>query len=66
MKDISFTADKGQLIALIGSSGSGKTTIANLLARFWDISEGEILVRGKNIQSIPMASLMGMLSMVFQ
>ena len=66
LKDISFTADKGQLIALIGSSGSGKTTIANLLARFWDISEGEILVRGKNIQSIPMASLMGMLSMVFQ
>ena len=66
LKDISFTANKGQLIALIGSSGSGKTTIANLLARFWDISEGEILVRGKNIQSIPMASLMGMLSMVFQ
>ncbi len=66
LNDVSFTADKGQMIALTGRSGSGKTTIANLLARFWDADEGEILLRGRNIRSLPMETLMGQLSIVFQ
>lgn len=66
LKDISFTANQGQMIALVGESGSGKSTIANLLARFWDIADGEILVRGKNIKDVPIAALMENISMVFQ
>ncbi len=66
LKDVSFKALKGQMIALTGESGSGKTTIANLLARFWDIAEGEILLRGINIRNLPMETLMGQISMVFQ
>lgn len=66
LRNISFSADKGQMVALTGESGSGKTTIANLLARFWDIQEGEILLRGTDIRSLPMKTLMGQISMVFQ
>ncbi len=66
LKDISFAAEKGQMVALTGESGSGKTTIANLLARFWDIQEGEILLRGTNIREFPMEILMEQISMVFQ
>lgn len=63
---ISFSADKGQMIALVGESGSGKTTIANLLARFWDCGSGEIRLRDVNIKDMPMETLMKHLSMVFQ
>lgn len=63
---ISFTAERGQMIALIGQSGSGKTTIANLLARFWDVTSGQILVRGTDIRDMPMSALMEQISMVFQ
>ena len=50
----------------MGASGSGKTTIASLLARFWDIKEGEISFRGKDIRSLPLDRLMEQISMVFQ
>ena len=66
LTDVSFTADSGQMIALVGESGSGKTTIANLLARFWDVAEGEVLLRGTDIRSLPMNTLMAQISMVFQ
>ncbi len=66
LKNISFAADRGRMIALVGKSGSGKTTVANLLARFWDIADGEILIRSKNIKSVPIAALMEKISMVFQ
>ena len=66
LHDISFTADRGQMIALVGESGSGKTTIANLLARFWDVQEGEVKLRGVNVRDLPMEILMSQISMVFQ
>ncbi len=66
LTDVSFFADSGQMIALVGESGSGKTTIANLLARFWEVAEGEVLLRGADIRSLPMDTLMAQISMVFQ
>ena len=66
LHDISFTADRGQLVALVGESGSGKTTIVNLLARFWDVQEGEVRLRGVNVKELPMEILMSQISMVFQ
>ena len=63
---VSFTMDRGQMTALVGESGSGKTTVANLLSRFWDVSSGEILLRGVNVKELPMETLMGHISMVFQ
>ena len=66
LKGISFSVKKGETLALVGASGSGKTTIASLLARFWDINEGEISFRGKDIRSLPLEGLMGQISMVFQ
>lgn len=66
LKNISFTAEKGQMTALVGQSGSGKTTIASLIARFRDIENGEILIRGKNIKSIPIQTLTDQLGIVFQ
>lgn len=66
LKGISFKADKGEMISLVGPSGSGKSTIASLLARLWDVRSGEILLRGRDIRSIPLAALMDNISMVFQ
>lgn len=66
LHSISFSADKGQMVALVGESGSGKTTVANLLARFWDSDKGEIRLRDVNIKDMPMETLMSHLSMVFQ
>ena len=66
LKDVSFKADKGTMTALVGPSGGGKSTIASLLTRFWDIQSGEILLRGTDIRRIPLAMLMDNISMVFQ
>lgn len=66
LHDISFKADKGEMIALVGPSGGGKSTIANLLARFWDVDNGSIAVRGKDVKEVSMGSLMDNISMVFQ
>lgn len=63
---INFDAQKGQMIALVGPSGGGKSTIANLLARFWDVKDGSIKIRGTDIRDIPVANLMDNISMVFQ
>ena len=66
LHDISFDVHRGQMIALVGPSGGGKSTIANLLARFWDVKDGSIKIRGKDIRNVPVANLMDNISMVFQ
>ncbi len=66
LHNISFDVDRGQMIALVGPSGGGKTTIANLLARFWDVKQGSIKIRGTDIRNVPVSDLMDNISMVFQ
>ncbi|MFQ9516188.1 MAG: ABC transporter ATP-binding protein [Eubacterium sp.] len=66
LHDISFCLEKNQMCALVGPSGGGKSTVANLLARFWDVKSGQIFVRGKDIREIPLTDLMDHISMVFQ
>jgi len=66
LKDVSFTANFGQKIAIVGPSGTGKSTIASLLLRFYNINEGEILVDGKNIYDYDLENLRGNMSIVPQ
>jgi len=66
LKDISFRAPKGSMTALVGSSGGGKSTVANLLARFWDVKSGSIKIRGVDIKDMSLSALMNEISMVFQ
>lgn len=66
LHNVGFSAERGQTVALVGQSGSGKTTVANLLARFWDCSDGCICMRGIDIRTLSLAELMDRLSMVFQ
>ena len=54
------------MAALVGPSGGGKSTVANLLARFWDVGSGKVLVRGKDVRDVRLADLMDHISMVFQ
>ncbi len=64
--DLSFKADPGSVVAIVGPTGAGKTTIINLLMRFYDIDSGEILIDGHPIKDISRASLRGAYSMVLQ
>ena len=66
LHDVSFTLEKNRMLALVGPSGGGKSTVANLLSRFWDVKQGQILVRGSDIRDIPLSDLMDQISMVFQ
>ena len=66
LHDVSFDIQKNTMTALVGQSGGGKSTVANLLARFWDTDSGEILIRGVNIKDISLSELMSEISMVFQ
>ena len=66
LKNISVYAKPGQKIALVGSTGAGKTTISNLLTRFYDTDEGEIIFDGLNIREIKKDSLRRSISMVLQ
>lgn len=63
---VSFTIPEGSIAAFVGPSGTGKSTAAQLVARFWDIREGEILIGGVNINTIPVEELMKKVSYVFQ
>lgn len=66
LKDVSFTAKQGEVTALIGPSGGGKTTISRLAARFWDADKGKITVGGMDISKIDPETLMSLYSIVFQ
>ena len=57
---------KNSMTALVGPSGGGKSTIANLLARLWDVKSGSVTIRGVDIRNIPLSELMDQISMVFQ
>ncbi len=63
---ISFRVEKNRMLALVGPSGGGKSTVANLLARFWDVDSGQVLVRGVDVRDVPLRELMSRISMVFQ
>ncbi|MEY8335706.1 ABC transporter ATP-binding protein [Lachnospiraceae bacterium 47-T17] len=66
LKDVSFSAKQGQVTALVGPSGGGKTTVSRLAARFWDIQKGKITVGGMDISKIEPETLMSLYSIVFQ
>lgn len=63
---ISFAVETGQTVALVGQSGSGKSTVASLIARFWDVTDGCVFVRGVDVRDLAMADLMAHMGMVFQ
>ncbi len=66
LKNVSFEVKKGEMTALVGPSGGGKSTIASLLARFWDVKDGQIFVKGEDIRNVSLGKLMDQISMVFQ
>lgn len=66
LHDINFALPSNKMFALVGPSGGGKSTVANLITRFWDVKSGKILIRGKDIRDIPISDLMDHISMVFQ
>ena len=66
LSDVSFTAKQGEVTALIGPSGGGKTTVSRLAARFWDNDKGRITVGGMNVSEIDPEKLLSLYSIVFQ
>lgn len=66
LRDFTLTVKKGETVALVGQSGSGKSTIANLLTRFYDVDAGAILVDGTDIRDLDMQSLRGLIGLVTQ
>lgn len=66
LKEVSFTAKQGQVTALVGPSGGGKTTVSRLAARFWDIDRGGITIGGMDVSKIDPEKLMSLYSIVFQ
>ncbi len=66
LKDVTFTAKQGEVTALIGPSGGGKTTVSRMATRFWDYDEGKITVGGMEVARIDPEKLMSLYSIVFQ
>ena len=66
LKDVSFTLKENTMTALVGPSGGGKSTVANLLTRFWDVKKGKITIDGVDIRDVPLSDLMDQVSVVFQ
>ena len=66
LRDVSFTARQGEVTALVGPSGGGKTTVSRLAARFWDADKGKITVGGMDISKIDPETLLSLYSIVFQ
>jgi ATP-binding cassette, subfamily B, bacterial MsbA len=63
---VNFTAEKGQVIALVGSSGAGKTTLVNLIPRFYEVTSGSIKIDGTNVREVTLRSLRNQIAMVTQ
>jgi ATP-binding cassette subfamily B protein len=66
LEDVSFTVEAGRAVALVGHTGAGKTSITNLIARFYEAQKGRIRIDGKKIESIPLANLHDRMGMVLQ
>jgi len=66
LKDITFHVKMGEVIALVGMSGAGKTSLVNLLPRFYDISQGQILIDGQDIRKVSLKSLRNQIALVTQ
>lgn len=66
LRDVSFVARVGSVTALVGPSGAGKTTVARLIARFWDVTQGEVLIGGVNVKALSFDQLMEHVAFVFQ
>lgn len=66
LRDVSFTAKQGEVTALVGPSGGGKTTVSRLTARFWDVQKGKITVGGMDVSQIDPETLLSLYSIVFQ
>ncbi len=66
LRNVSFSVGAGQMIAIVGRSGAGKTTLVNLLPRFYDVSTGTILIDGQDIRGVTLASLRGQIGIVTQ
>ena len=66
VKDFQLTLQKGEAVALVGSSGAGKTTIANLIPRFYDITRGEVYIDGHDLRDLDLASLRKLIAIVTQ
>ena len=66
LRDVSFSADVGQVIALVGLSGAGKTTLVNLIPRFFDVESGAILMDGIDIREVTLTSLRAQIGIVTQ
>lgn len=66
LKNIHFTAEKGQIIAIVGPTGAGKTTIVNLISRFYNVDSGEVLIDGRNIEEVTIRSLRRQMGIMMQ
>lgn len=66
LKDVSFEAQPGQTVALLGATGSGKTTIINLIPRFYDVTDGAVLIDGHDVRDVTLASLRAQIGIVLQ
>jgi ABC-type multidrug transport system fused ATPase/permease subunit len=66
IKHVNFRAEPGQTIALVGATGSGKTTVANLIPRFYDVSSGEVLIDGRDVRDVELSSLRRQIGIVMQ
>src|SRR5690606_5122480 len=66
LKEFNLLVEKGKTVALVGQSGSGKSTVANLVTRFYDTTQGEVLIDGSDIRKITKRSLRGLMGLVNQ